>query len=102
MLSSSLLRKGVIFAPKCLILVLMWLDTFVNYYMKTYGWNMLIQECSSFEAAKFSLVTPCATLLCWWLLVLNNFLPLPLLMKQVLIKKKKERNRNPLMEIFFL
>lgn len=35
-------KKRSSFLPKWLILVFMWLDTFINYYMKTYGWNMLI------------------------------------------------------------
>lgn len=42
MLKSSLLRKGVIFPVKMANFSFMWLDTFVNYYMKTYGWNILI------------------------------------------------------------
>lgn len=52
------------------------------------GTCLFLYECSSVEAAKFSLVAPCATFLCWWILVLNNFLPFPLLMKWVLIWKK--------------
>lgn len=60
------------------------------------GTCLFLHECSSLEAAKFSLVVPCAILLCWWLLVLNNYLPFPLSVKWILIRgKKKPSDESP-------
>lgn len=54
-----------------------------------------LHEHSSFGAEKFFSVVSCAILLFWWLLVLNNFLPFPLLIKWMLIRKIKPSNENP-------
>lgn len=60
------------------------------------GTCVFLHEHSSFEAAKFSSVVACAILLCRWLLILNNFLPFPLLMNWSLTRKKTNTsNENP-------
>lgn len=97
MLKSSLLRKEVISPAK----MANFSFYVVGYICKLLHENIWLEHASSFMRVpllgmkNFSSVVPCAILLCWWLVVLNNFLPFPLLMKWIVIRKLKPSNENP-------